>query len=124
MIISITPPASLIQVVGCYVRQFANCVERYSDQLITQKFDKLKMEKTVPLLVGQYDIKLLFGDISSFHLQVGIIVIQAHKTPSCILSISLKISNKLFQSIDKEMRPPGLRYSKSFLSSENPDSVL
>ena len=89
MTISITPPASLIQVVGCYVRQFANRVERYSDQLITQKFNELKMEKTVPLLVGQYDRKLLFEDISSFHLQDGIIVIQAHETPSSILFVKL-----------------------------------
>ena len=58
-------------------------------------------------------------------MQDGIIVIQAHETPSSILlSISLKISNQLFESIDREMRPPGLRYSKSFLSSEDPDSVL
>ena len=125
MVISMTPPASLVQVVRCYVRQFANRVERYSDQVITQSFDKLKLEKTVSLIVGQYDRKLIFQDISSFYLQDGIIVIQAHKTPSSILlSISLKISNQLFQSIDREMRPPGLRYSKSFLSSENPDSIL
>ena len=48
-VISMTPPASLVQVVGCYVRQFANRVERYSDQVITQSFDKLKLEKTVSL---------------------------------------------------------------------------
>ena len=103
MVISITPPASLIQVLGCYVRQFANRVERYSDQAITQSFDKLRLEKTVSLLVGQYDRKLIFQNISSFHLQDGIIVIQAHETPSSILlSISLKISNQLFESIDRE----------------------
>ena len=104
MVISMTPPASLVQVVGCYVRQFANCVERYSEQVIIQSFDKLKLEKTVSLLV-----------ISSFHLQDGIRVIQAHETPSSILlSVSLKISNQLFESIDREVRPPGLRYSSFF----------
>ena len=41
-----------------------------------------------------------------------------------MLSVSLKVSNELFESIDREMVPPGLRYTKSFLSSENPDSVL
>ena len=72
-----------------------------------------------------YDRKTVFHSVSSFNLQNGVIVIQAHNTPdSILLSVSLKISDELYQGLDRELAPPGLSYTKSFLSSQDPDSVL
>ena len=125
MTISISPQASLSQVVGCYIKQFANRVERYYNQELPQSLGKLELQKTVSILVGPYDRKTVFQNISSFNLQNGVILIQAHNTPeSILLSVSLKISDELFQGLDRELAPPGLRYTKSFLSSQDPDSVL
>ena len=75
--------------------------------------------------MGPYDRKTVFQNISSFNLRNGIILIQAHNTPeSILLSMSLKISNELFKNLEMELAQPGLRYTKSFLSSQDPDSVL
>jgi hypothetical protein len=77
------------------------------------------------MLEGPYDRKSVFTDVHFFNLQAGQIIIQAHKTPlSILLSVSIKISDQLFEGIDKELYPPGLSYVKTTLSSANPDSVL
>ena len=120
MTISITPPASLSQVVGCYIKQFQNRVERYSNQEIHHSLGKFELQKTVSILVGPYNRKTVFHSVSSFNLQNGVIIIQAHKT--ILLSVSLKISAELYQGIDRELAPPGLSYTKSFLSSQ--DSIV
>ena len=66
----------------------------------------------------------MFRQINSFHLQKGSVIIQAHQTPSnVLLSISLKISEELFEGIDRELRPPGLSYVKGVNSSQDPGSV-
>ena len=100
-------------------------MERYSNQEIPQSLGKLELQKTVSILVGPYDRKTVFQNISSFNLQNGVILIQAHNTPeSILLSVSLKISDELFQGLDRELAPPGLRYTQSFLNSQDHDSVL
>ena len=100
-------------------------MERYSNQEIPQSLGKLELQKTVSILVGPYDRKTVFQNISSFNLQNGVILIQAHNTPeSILLSVSLNISDELFQGLDRELAPPGLRYTQSFLNSQDHDSVL
>ena len=124
MSVSITPPGSLSQVVKAYINQFQQKVQRYSDQEMILS-DKFELQKTVEILQGPYSKKTVFRQINSFNLQKGSVIIQAHKTPSTILlSISLKISEELFEGIDRELRPPGLSYVKSVTSSQDPGSVL
>ena len=74
---------------------------------------------------GTYDRKTIFASIDSLNLQNGSIIVQAHATPDAILlSVSLKISEELFQGLDREMCPPGLSYIKTLFSAQDPDSVL
>ena len=104
MSISITPSQSLSQVVACYIKQFQNKVERYSSQEVPHSLQKFELQKTVNILEGPYDRKTVFHSVSSFNLQAGVIIIQAHKTPNQILlSVSLKISDELFDGLDHEL---------------------
>ena len=125
MSIQITPPGSLSQVVDCYIKQFQNEVERYSNQEVPHSLGKFELQKTVNILEGPYDRKTVFHSVSSFNLQAGVIIIQAHNTPNNILlSVSLKVSDELYAGLDRELCPPGLSYTKSLLSSQDPGSVL
>ena len=125
MSISITPSQSLSQVVACYIKQFQNKVERYSSQEVPHSLQKFELQKTVNILEGPYDRKTVFHSVNSFNLQTGVIIIQAYKTPNQILlSVSLKISDELYAGLDHELCPPGLSYTKSVLSSQDPGSVL
>ena len=64
--------------------------------------EKFGLQKTVEILTGPYDKKTVFRQINSFHLQKGSVIIQAHKTPTNILlSVSLKISEELFEGLDR-----------------------
>ena len=104
MSISITPSQSLSQVVACYIKQFQNKVERYSSQEVPHSLQKFELQKTVNILEGPYDRKTVFHSVSSFNLQAGVIIIQAHKTPNHILlSVSLKISDELYAGLDHEL---------------------
>ena len=116
MSISITPSQSLSQVVACYIKQFQNKVERYSSQEVPHSLQKFELQKTVNILEGPYDRKtvniiegtydrkILFHSVSSFNLQAGVIIIQAHKTTNQILlSVSLKISDELYAGLDHEL---------------------
>ena len=104
MSISITPSQSLSQVVACYIKQFQNKVERYSSQEVPHSLQKFELQKTVNILEGPYDRKTVFHDVSSFNLQAGVIIIQAHKTTNHILlSVSLKISDELYAGLDHEL---------------------
>jgi hypothetical protein len=123
MYISFTPQNSLANVIECYIKQFQHRIERYSS--IPHLFQKFELQKTIKMLEGPYDRKSVFTDVHMFNLQAGQIIIQAHKTPqSILLSVSIKISDQLFEGIDKELYPPGLSYIKTSLSSANPTSVL
>jgi hypothetical protein len=107
MSISFTPQNSLTQVIECYIKQFQNRIERHSSQDIPHLFQKFELNKTIKMLEGPYDRKTVFTDVHMFNLQAGQIIIQAHKTPQTILlSVSIKISDDLFEGIDKELYPP------------------
>jgi hypothetical protein len=121
--ISFSPQKSLTSVVECYIIQFQRRLERYSN--VPHIFQEFELQKNVTMLQGPYDRKSVFQDINFFNLQAGQILIQAHKTPlSILLSVSVKVSDRLFEGISKELYPPGLSYVKTALSSDNPDSVL
>ena len=124
VVISILPPESLSQVVRAYINQFQNKIQRYSSQEIVLP-EKCTLQKTVEILTGAYDIKTVFKQINYFHLQKGSVIIEAHKSPTNILlSVSVKISEQLFEGLDRELRPPGLSYLTTMTSSQDPGSVL